>query len=105
MPPLDIEFEAYNGYQHLSQEDFWILPMDCLMLVIFVYMLGKSFFHMLAQFKKDEMAESPTTFLTFICLLEIGQIVFDIIHMYSMKEYGYGIFVFDIMNNVLALSS
>jgi len=51
------------------------------------------------------MAESPLAFVLFICLLELGQILFDSIHMYALKEWGVGIFVFDIMNNVLSISS
>jgi hypothetical protein len=62
-------------------------------------------FSFIKQFKKEEVAESPIAMVLFACMLEIGQIFFDTIHLYSVKTWGEGIFIFDIMNNVLSVSS
>lgn len=105
MPNLVVEMEFYNDWQHLSQEDFWILPINICMFFVFLYALGFSFFSYLKQFKKDEIAESPLVLVSFTLLIEISQIFLDTIHMYSLKEYGEGILIFDIFNNVLHICS
>jgi hypothetical protein len=55
--------------------------------------------------QKEEIVESPLALLIFAILIECTQIIAEFIHLYVYSIDGYGIWILDLLNNVLGVGS
>ena len=105
LPKIQFYIEQMNEGSHFSQEETWMLEINLLMLVIFLYFVGFSVWKFVQEVKKDDFVEKPLAFFLMGLLMELQQILVEFIHLFFFWMDGKGFWFLDMLNHVFSMGS
>ena len=88
---IEYQLELLNNDSQFSHEQWGMLTMSFLSLILFSYLLAKTAFKLVEQIRKEEEYESPLSFLAMAIYLEFSHLALMLIHLLLFWFNGYGL--------------